>query len=252
MRMKILFMGLLFAHAVPAQQLSFEQIAAQCAPDVHPTTLKGVVTTESSWNPYAIGVVGGRLARQPENIQEAVATARDLEKKGYNFSLGLGQVNRHNLSAHGETYETIFDICRNLKTSAAILKSCYQRAQKKFGTDQDALKAAFSCYYSGNFSRGFVPDKPGKPTYVQKVVANAGVPIQSGEVLLPPIPSRSQSINLPVHTAPVKKEANWISFSESKMEPTSTPVKVRIVPPEKPASIKQQVSSDLPFVQIIN
>lgn len=251
MRVKLLFMGILFAHAVPAQQLSFEQIAAQCAPEIHPTTLKGLVTTESSGNPYAIGVVGGRLARQPENIQEAVATARDLEKKGYNFSLGLGQVNRHNLSAHGETYETIFDICRNLKTSAAILKSCYQRAQKKFSTDQDALKAAFSCYYSGNFSRGFVPDKPGKPTYVQKVVANAGVS-QSGAVLLPPIPSRSNSMNIPALATPEKKEANWISFSESKVESTSTPVKVRIVPPEKPAPIQQQVGSDQPFVQIIN
>ena len=54
-----------------------------------------VVRVESSGNPYAIGVVGGRLQRQPKNLAEAVATAKMLEQKGFNFSLGLAQVNRY-------------------------------------------------------------------------------------------------------------------------------------------------------------
>ncbi|SAL60103.1 lytic transglycosylase domain-containing protein [Caballeronia humi] len=151
----------------------FEQLAAECAPDVHPMTLKGVVRTESSGNPYAIGVVGGRLARQPRNREEALATARDLERQGFNFSVGLGQVNRYNLAKYGETYETGFEPCRNLKAGSAILKACFERAHTQIGDEQQALRAAFSCYYSGNFTRGFRAERAGQPSYVQKVVANA-------------------------------------------------------------------------------
>lgn len=47
--------------------------------------MQHVVRVESSNNPYAIGVVGGRLARQPKNLPEALATVRMLESRGYNF-----------------------------------------------------------------------------------------------------------------------------------------------------------------------
>jgi len=57
--------------------------------------MQHVVRVESSGNPYAIGVVGGRLARQPRNLSEAVVTAQMLEQQGYNFSLGIAQVNRY-------------------------------------------------------------------------------------------------------------------------------------------------------------
>ncbi|VVE59108.1 lytic transglycosylase domain-containing protein [Pandoraea sputorum] len=155
------------------QSMPFETLATQCAPDVHPSTLRGVVSTESSGNPYAIGVVGARLERQPRTLAEAVATARALERQGFNFSMGLGQVKRGNLARYGETYETVFDPCRNLKAGGAILKDCYARARAQMRDEQRALRAAFSCYYSGNFARGFRPDKAGQPSYVQKVVAHA-------------------------------------------------------------------------------
>lgn len=176
----------LFAGAqTPAQPLAFEKLAAECAPDVHPTTLKGVVSTESSWNPYAIGVVGGRLDRQPRSLAEAVATARELERQGFNFSMGLGQVNRYNLAKYGESYETVFEPCRNLKAGSVILKDCFQRAKAQMGDDQQALRAAFSCYYSGNFTRGFRPDKAGQPSYVQKVVAKATGRLSRSPLCLP-------------------------------------------------------------------
>ena len=37
--------------------------------------MQHVAQVESSHNPYAIGVVGGRLVRQPRNLAEAVSTA---------------------------------------------------------------------------------------------------------------------------------------------------------------------------------
>ena len=47
--------------------------------------MKHVVSVESSFNPYAIGVVGGRLVRQPKTLAEALSTVRMLETGGYNF-----------------------------------------------------------------------------------------------------------------------------------------------------------------------
>lgn len=148
----------------------FEKLAKDCAPGVHVDTLKALVTIESSGNPYAIGVVNGVLERQPRSLSEAISTAKRLEKEGFNFSMGLSQVNRYNLPKYGETYESIFEPCRNLRTGAAILTDCFTRASIKLKDDQAALRAALSCYYSGNFSRGFKPDTPGQPSYVQKVV----------------------------------------------------------------------------------
>lgn len=123
-----------------------------------------VVGVESGFNPYAIGVVGGRLVRQPRSVAEALATARDLEARGYNFSLGLAQVNRHNLRKYGlSSYEKAFESCPNLQAGARILAECHARSGGDWGK-------SFSCYYSGNFVTGF------RHGYVQKVFAS----MQSG------------------------------------------------------------------------
>lgn len=128
-----------------------------------------VVRVESSYNPFAIGVVGGRLARQPRSLEEALSTSRMLEREGYNFSLGLAQVNRHNLRHYGlDSHEKAFDICPNLRAGAEILAECHTRAGGDWGK-------AFSCYYSGNFVTGY------QHGYVQKVLASwqAVAPAQS-------------------------------------------------------------------------
>lgn len=127
--------------------------------------MQHVIQVESSSNPYAIGVVGGRLARQPRNLAEALATVRMLEEKGYNFSVGLAQVNRHNLDRQGlSDYTKAFQACPNIQAGARILAECHHRARGDWGK-------AFSCYYSGNFVTGF------RHGYVQKIldsIARAG------------------------------------------------------------------------------
>ena len=111
--------------------------------------MQHVVQVESSANPYAIGVVGGRLARQPRNLTEAVATAHMLEAGHYNYSLGLAQVNRANLRPYGlDTYRQAFSPCRNVAVGARILADCYTRMGGHWGK-------AFSCYYSGNPASGY-------------------------------------------------------------------------------------------------
>lgn len=122
--------------------------------------MQHLVQVESSRNPFAIGVVGGRLVRQPKNLDEAVATVQMLDAKGYNYSLGIAQVNRVNLGRYGlDTYAKAFDACGNLSAGAQILADCYASAQGDWSK-------AFSCYYSGNFVTGF------RDGYVQKVYAS--------------------------------------------------------------------------------
>lgn len=161
--------------------LEFFALAQECAPTVAPQTMAAIVNVESSYNPYAIGVVGGRLARQPKTREEAVATAKQLASDGWNFSVGVAQVNRYNLPKYQVSYDQAFDACTNLRVGSKILEDCYVRAAKQTTEPQAALHAAFSCYYSGNFK----PDVIGAPSYVQKVLASAGVPSKA----IPVVPS---------------------------------------------------------------
>ncbi|WP_323135314.1 lytic transglycosylase domain-containing protein [Dyella silvatica] len=137
--------------------------------------MQHIVNVESGENPYAIGVVGGQLVRQPLNLDEAIATVRMLESKGYNFSVGLAQVNRANLGKYGlDTYEKAFQTCSNLAAGARILAECYASSGGDWGK-------SFSCYYSGNFTTGY------RDGYVQKIYdsinrsasnQSAAIPIQ--------------------------------------------------------------------------
>ncbi|KAA0080879.1 lytic transglycosylase domain-containing protein [Paraburkholderia sp. T12-10] len=174
--------------------VDFAVLAQQCAPSVYPTTLQALVKTESGFNPYAIGVVGGHLARQPHSRDEALVTARALEAAGWNYSMGLAQVNRANLRAYGLTAASAFDPCANLRAGGAILSACYKRASVGAREPQDAVRAALSCYYSGNFTRGFKPDLAGT-SYVQRVAANAAE-LGASEAVVPPIAV------VPDHVAP--------------------------------------------------
>ncbi len=145
---------------------AFMVLAQQCAPDVAPATMAAVVRVESDFNPYAIGVVHGRLQRQPASLAEAVATARALDAAGWSYSAGLAQVNRSNWPRFGLTADTAFDPCRNLAAGAAILQGCFERARRIHAQAQEALRSGLSCYASGDFSTGY------RTGYVQRVVVH--------------------------------------------------------------------------------
>lgn len=138
-----------------------------CAPLVHPGTAHALVHVESGTNPYAIGVVGGALVRQPRTRAEATATARQLRADGRNFSVGLGQINVRNWDRLGLDERTAFEPCTNLRAMQTILGECYGRAPARVATPQKAVRQALSCYYSGNFVTGF------EHGYVRNVVQAA-------------------------------------------------------------------------------
>jgi type IV secretion system protein VirB1 len=126
---------------------------------------------ESTFNPYAIGVVGGALVRQPRNKPEAVATALALKAAGWNYSMGCRQVNQSNLAKYGLDHNSVFDPRQNAMAGSAIYDECRTRAVAKFGEGDSSTRAALSCYYSGNFTRG--QQKEGnKASYVDKVLAS--------------------------------------------------------------------------------
>ena len=145
---------------------TFMALTTLCAPLVHPLTAQAIVSTESAYNANAIGVVAGRLERQPRHAHEAVATANTLRAAGWNFSVGLAQINVHNLERFGMSLADGFDPCMNLQAMQRVLGDCYEQAASNGGS-QRTLRRAVSCYYSGNFTTGF------RRGYVSRVVSNA-------------------------------------------------------------------------------
>ena len=131
-----------------------------------------LVQAESSGNPYAIGVVGAQLVSQPATKEEALSAAKSLLEQGANISVGLGQVNMKNFSGLGLTLDQAFEPCSNLRASGKVLSDCYARASEQMGAGQEALKAAFSCYYSNNFSRGYETEGKAGSSYVMKIALN--------------------------------------------------------------------------------
>ncbi|NGM85816.1 lytic transglycosylase domain-containing protein [Parapusillimonas sp. SGNA-6] len=148
-------------------------LALSCAPDIHPVTLLAVVKHESRAQQYAIGVnrKGHSLKRQPRNQEEATAAAQTLIDQGIDFDAGLGQINVRNWAWLKLDATTVFDPCRNLAAAQNVLADCYARALPSHTDPQQALRAALSCYNTGNFSRGFTNG------YVGKVLTQAGIKV---------------------------------------------------------------------------
>lgn len=155
---------------------TFLALLLACAPQVHADTARALIHVESAFNPWAIGVVGGSLERQPRHRAEALATAKALQQAGWNFSVGLGQINLGNFTRLGLTLESAFEPCTNLRAMQTVLAECFDRAGAASGRskpDQATLRHALSCYYSGDFTTGF------RDGYVRKVVAAVPIPVRS-------------------------------------------------------------------------
>lgn len=137
--------------------------------------MQHIVQVESHGNPYAIGVVGARLRRQPRNLEEALATVHMLDAGSRDYSLGLAQVHRANLEAYGlDSYRQAFMPCANVAAGARILADCYARFGRHWGK-------AFSCYYSGNPVTGY------RDGYVRKIYA--AMPPGTGATGIAPAPA---------------------------------------------------------------
>lgn len=149
----------------------FLTLAMACAPQVHPDTARAIVSVESGFNRYAIGVVGGALVRQPRSRAEALATIDALAAAGWNYSVGLGQINVANFARLGLTPESALEPCASLTAMQTVLRECYGSASAG-STQQVALRRALSCYYSGNFTTGLRHGYVGRVVTASRLGAN--------------------------------------------------------------------------------
>lgn len=166
--MKFLGCFCLFFVAIAAQASlveDFDALAYKCAPNVSPDTLRAIVTTESSFNPLSIAVVGENRVKQPKTLQEAVLFVSNYVNEKRRVSVGLAQINSSNFKMLNMSAEELFDPCNNLKAASIILSKCYKRM--KSDDVSKNLADAISCYYSGNAKTGY------EQGYVDRVIANA-------------------------------------------------------------------------------
>lgn len=143
-------------------------MAIDCAQALASPLMQQIIRVESGGNPFAIGVVGDALQRQPKNETEAVATSRMLEARGFNYSIGIGQVNKVHFPRLGWVADLPkgFNDCQNVLAATDILLACQTRATNAgysahpHFTTADGVKAsasdvaALSCYYSGDLRAG--------------------------------------------------------------------------------------------------
>ena len=112
--------------------------------------MQALVRTESAWNPYAIGPdAGQRAIAQPQTLDEAVKTVKQLQAAGAKFSVGLAQIHISNVTGRGMTWEQAFDPCSNLRMGQTILFEYYGKAIKEGDSGVDAVWAALRGDNSG-------------------------------------------------------------------------------------------------------
>jgi type IV secretion system protein VirB1 len=110
-----------------------------------------------------------------------MTAAKKLEREGENFSVGLMQINKKNFPKLGLSIDNAFEPCANISAGAKIIEQCFMSAKNNtaFNSEQTALRGALSCYYSGNFTRGFEKEESVGNSYVERannVVAKYRVP----------------------------------------------------------------------------
>lgn len=147
---------------------NIDDLISQCASQTPSYVAHAIIKTESSYNPYAIGVnkKGKSVAgyTKPKSYNEAVVMAKQLISSGNNIDLGLAQINSANLPKLKLTVESVLNPCTNLSAMQYILSGCFQSAGNNgYG---DKIQRAFSCYNTGNHKRGF------DNGYVNKVTNN--------------------------------------------------------------------------------
>lgn len=198
-------------------------LMAACAPNVPTPISYAIAKTESNFNPYAIGVNKGAkgLARQPRSYQEAVQAAYRLRAEGKNFDVGLAQINITNFGWLGLSIEKAFNPCENLKAMQKVYLNCLSRFGNGSGQGTP-IQRAFSCYNTGNASRGF------RNGYVTKVTNHYNAVIQAAGK----VPSyAAQPASITVSTPKSVPAAGVLSAANISASQTTAPTPTAVTTP---------------------
>jgi type IV secretion system protein VirB1 len=148
--------------------IDLPQYIHQCASHVAENTMMAIIKTESNGNPLAIGLNRGyKLLYQPRDYNQAREWVNYLEAHGYNFDIGIAQVNIKNIHKFGYKATDALNPCINLRIGSDIIQKNYLNALPSSKNQQEALYKAISSYNTGNNQSGFYNG------YVKKVVYNA-------------------------------------------------------------------------------
>lgn len=128
-------------------------LAQECAPTVSNVLMQSLVRKESAFKPYAIGMDSKQgTVKQPETLEEAIATVKQLKKEGRTFSIGLAQIHIANVEKYNLSLEQAFDPCTNLHTGELILNAFYKQSINYGYKDTSALWAMLRGYNCGNIN----------------------------------------------------------------------------------------------------
>lgn len=141
----------------------------QCAPDVAPETLNAIVSVESARKPYVVANVTDNTSHYFDEKEKAVAFLNNLERNNKKYSAGIMQIYSDNFRRLNLNNHSVFDPCTNIRAGAVILKQCWDKAISDNPDEQKALRDMASCYYSGNFTRGYKKEKTDGKSYIQRI-----------------------------------------------------------------------------------
>jgi type IV secretion system protein VirB1 len=141
-------------------------LIATCAPQVHPTTLRALITVESAGNPNAVSLNRPQqladaglnpsdfITRQPQSKAEALQLARRLLQLGITTSVGLAQINIEHAPQLHYSLAQVLDPCTNLKIAQQILIDCDHAQGNATIFNARRLQRTLSCYNTGNYQTG--------------------------------------------------------------------------------------------------
>jgi hypothetical protein len=164
----------LFASIGPAMLAALlHACAVHLAPPMDAVQV-AVIEHESGSSSWAIGDNNAHPHRsyEPTSYSEAVTIAtllvqNDVAIGGRGIDLGIGQVNSHNLAAHGITIADVLHPCQNLSVSSSMLKNTFDSEYAAYAYLPEpvrtwtAIDATLEVYNSG--------DRYGAPQYARDV-----------------------------------------------------------------------------------
>ncbi|MBI5681843.1 MAG: transglycosylase SLT domain-containing protein [Deltaproteobacteria bacterium] len=136
---RFIFMICIWLYLVyPGSALSFCFDEAARTYNINPLLLQAIATVESNNHPYAINVnKNGRSVKTvyPTSKKSAIEQIKNLDRLGYNYDIGIGQINVKNIKGYGMDPKELFEPCKNLHASAMLLKGLIDR----YGYTWDAI-----------------------------------------------------------------------------------------------------------------
>ena len=143
--------------------IDLTSLIEQCVPSIAQPSMVAIVKVESKGHPLALNLNKGyRLQFQPQSKAQAQRWVEYLEKHGYNFDIGLAQINIKNANKYGYNALDLLEPCTNLKLGSTILMNGYTSALPSSKSTSEAWQKSISAYNTGNFYSGFTNGYVGK------------------------------------------------------------------------------------------